>query len=210
MLWRARDSQDGFARPDGAKARRHGDNAGMALKLFRTTGYSTILFPGETRLAMHPAWLVLAASLWLAIACNVGLWRLLGGQPVSPREVLAVAGLLGGGSAVVLSLLGWRRTVKLAITALLLAGALVACGMWTQDLPLQALWTERPRALLPGWATFMGWQVPVLVLVLALIPIVWVWNHPVRRLPGPAQLQVNILGAVLGACAFGGALFSLP
>lgn len=196
--------------PAGAKPGGPGDNAGMALKLFRTTGYSTILFPGETRLAMHPAWLVLAASLWLALACNVGLWRLLSGQAVDPRTVLAIAGLLGGGSGVILSLLGWRRTVKLAITVLLLAGALVACGMWTQDLPLQALWTERPRALMPGWATFMGWQVPVLVLVLAVIPIVWVWNHPVRRLPGPAQLQVNILGAILGACAFAAGLSQLP
>lgn len=182
----------------------------MALKLFRTTGYSTILFPGETRLAMHPAWLVLFASLWLALACNVGLWRLVLGPPTSPRAVLAVAALLGGGSAVILSLLGWRRTVKLAITVLLLTGALVACGMWTQDLPLQALWSERPRALMPSWAAFMGWQVPLLVLLLAVIPIVWVWNHPVRRLPGPAQLQVNVLGAVLGGCAFAAGLFYLP
>ena len=182
----------------------------MALKLFRTTGYSTILMPGETRLAMHPAWLVLGASLWLALACNVAVWRLVLGPAIAPRIVLATVAVIGGASAVILSLLGWRRTVKLAITLLLLAGGLIACGMWTQDLPVEALWQQRPRALLPGWATFMGWQVPVLMLVLAVIPIVWVWNHPVRRLSGPVQLQVNLWGAVFGALAFGAGLFYLP
>jgi hypothetical protein len=182
----------------------------MALKLFRTTGYSTILMPGETRLAMHPAWLVLGASLWLALACNVGLWRLVLGGGGPPRTVLAAAAVIGGGSGVILSLLGWRRTLKLSITLLLLAGGLIACGMWTQDLPVEALWQQRPRALLPGWATFMGWKVPVLTLVLAVIPIVWVWNHPVRRLSGPNQLQVNLWGAVLGALVFGAGLFYLP
>jgi hypothetical protein len=29
-------------------------NAAMALKLFRSTGHSTLLMPGETRLAPHP------------------------------------------------------------------------------------------------------------------------------------------------------------
>jgi len=52
----------------------------MALRLFRTTGYSTLLMPGESRLATHPARLVAAASLWLALACNVALWRLLSGD----------------------------------------------------------------------------------------------------------------------------------
>jgi glucan phosphoethanolaminetransferase (alkaline phosphatase superfamily) len=181
----------------------------MALRLFRTTGYSTLLMPGEARLALHPAWLVLAASLWLAVVCNVGVWRL-PFQPDQARTVLGTIAVVGGASGVLLSLLGWRRTLKLAVTLLVFGGALIACGLWVQQLPLETLWQQqRPRSLLPGWASFMRWQVTAMMLVLGVVPVVWVWNIPVRRLPGPAQLQSNILGALLAALVFGGGLFLL-
>ena len=47
----------------------------MSLKLFRSTGYSSILAPGESRVATHPGWVILAISLWIGFACNVALWR---------------------------------------------------------------------------------------------------------------------------------------
>ena len=181
----------------------------MALKLFRTTGYSTLLMPGEERQSLHPGWLVALASLWIGVACNAGLWRV----PTTPgalRAVLATSALLGGGSGVILSLLGWRRTLRLAITVMVAGAALVACGLWVQQLPIATLWQQRPRALLPPWPTFMGWQVPTLMLLLAVVPIVWVWNLPLRRLRGPEQLQVNITGALLGAVVFGTGLALLP
>lgn len=181
----------------------------MALRLFRTTGYSTLLMPGEARLAMHPAWLVLATSLWLGIACNVALWRLAAGPERDFRLGAASVLLIAGGSFALLSLLGWRRTLKMASTLLLLAGALAACGLWVQGLPFETLWQQRPRGLLPGWASFLRWQVPTLMLLLAVVPIVWVWNVQLRRLPGPAQLQVNVTGAVVGAIAFAAGLVLL-
>ena len=181
----------------------------MALKLFRTTGYSTLLMPGEERQSLHPGWLVALASLWIGVACNAGLWRL-PAAPESLRAALATSALLAGGSGAILSLLGWRRTIRLAITVLVAGSALVACGLWVQDLPIETLWQQRPRALLPPWPTFMGWQVPTLMLVLAVVPIVWVWNLHLRRLRGPEQLQVNITGALLGAALFGVGLVLLP
>jgi lipid A ethanolaminephosphotransferase len=165
--------------------------------------------PGEARLAMHPAWLVLLASLWIGLACNAGVWRLAVGGG-SPRAVAATAALLAGGSGVILSLLGWRRTLKLAVTVLLIVAALFACGLWVQDLPVQNLWQQRPRALLPPWPNFLRWELLVLLLVLAVVPIVWLWNLQLRRLPGPAQLQSNISGALLGALVFGAGLALLP
>jgi glucan phosphoethanolaminetransferase (alkaline phosphatase superfamily) len=178
----------------------------MRLKLFRTTGYSTLLMPGETRLATHPARMVAAASLWLALACNVAVWRLLSGNGDLRAAATSIA-IIGGGSAIVLSLLGWRRTLKPAATLLLAVGALVACGLWSQQLPIAQLWHGPSRSLLPAWASFMRWQVPALVLVLAVIPAVWLWNHPLRRLPGPVQLRSNLLGAALGVVVLGAGLF---
>lgn len=181
----------------------------MSLKLFRTTGYSTLLRAGEERMALHPAWLVLAVSAWIAVACNVGLWRLAAAP--DPRDALAFATLLGGGSGIVLSLLGWRRTLRLTATVLLIAGALLACGLWVQELPVATLWQDRrPRNLVPPWPSFLRWQVLVLVVVLALIPVAWVWNVSVRRLPGPAQFRTNLVGALVAALVFGVGLFLLP
>ena len=172
----------------------------MALKLFRATGHSTLILPGEVRLAPHPAWLVLVVSLWLGLACNVALWRAIAGSDAaSMATAVKIAGAVGGGSAIVLGLLGWRRTLKPAATLLLLAGAVVACGIWTQGLPFDSLWTQRPRTLLPAWANLLRWQVPALLALLALLPIVWVWNQRLRRLPGPRQLNANLLTAGLGA-----------
>ncbi|HEY0823668.1 MAG TPA: hypothetical protein VGD76_07770 [Ramlibacter sp.] len=192
----------------GAKAERPGDNAAMALRLFRTTGYSTLLMPGESRVATHPAMLVLWASLWLGIASNVAVWRWLGGT-LDSRMALASALVISGAAGAIFSLLGWRRTLKPAVTLALVAGALVAAGLWSQQLPVQTLWQGPPRTLLPAWTSFMRWDVLLLVLVLAVVPIVWMWNHAVRRMPGPRQLQSNLTGAMLAAVVFGCGLFLL-
>jgi lipid A ethanolaminephosphotransferase len=171
--------------------------SGMALKLFRSTGYSSLLMPGESRIATHPSWLVLGASLWLALVGNVGLWRLLAGTAPDVRGALASVLVIGGANGLFLSLFGWRRTIRFAITVALLVGALVACGLWSQQLPIDTLWHGPSRSLLPAWASFLRWQVLVLVLVLAVVPIVWVWNHGLRRVSGPAQLRANLVGGVL-------------
>lgn len=181
----------------------------MALRLFRTTGYSTLLMPGEARRSPHPARLVVVVSAWIGLACNAGLWRLLLGGG-APQATLATALLMAGGSGVALSLFGWRRTIRLVATLLLFGAALLACGMWVQDLPVEHLWQQRPRALLPPWPNFMRWQVPAMMLVLAVIPIVWVWNTSLRRLPGPVQLQTNVIGALVSALVFGAGLILLP
>lgn len=180
----------------------------MALRLFRTTGYSTLLMPGESRVATHPAMLVLWASLWLGVVCNVAVWRLLGGTG-DARLALASAAVVAGGCGIVFSLLGWRRTLKFVITLALIFGAVVAAGLWSQQLPVETLWRGPPRSMLPAWTSFMRWEVLALLLVLAVVPIVWLWNHAVRRLSGPVQLQSNVAGAVVGAAVFGAGLYLL-
>jgi glucan phosphoethanolaminetransferase (alkaline phosphatase superfamily) len=180
----------------------------MALKLFRSTGHSTLLMPGETRLAPHPGWLVLATSAWVAFVCNVAVWRLVN-DPSALPSALAVAAVLGGGAGMILSILAWRRTLKAAVTLVLVLAALLACGLWAQQLPIESLWTQRPLALLPGWANFLRWQVPALFMLLAVLPVAWMWSVPLRRLPGPSQLQANIVGAAIAAAVFGIGMIAL-
>ncbi|HYE39670.1 MAG TPA: phosphoethanolamine transferase domain-containing protein, partial [Ramlibacter sp.] len=122
---------------------------------------------------------------------------------------LGSVAVLGGAAGVFLSILGWRRTLKLAITLAVIAAALAAAGLWTQQLPVHTMWQGPPRTMLPAWASFLRWQVLALVMALAVVPIVWAWNHPLRRLSGPAQLRSNLAGAFVAALVFGAGVFLL-
>ena len=176
----------------------------MALKLFRSTGYSSILMAGETtRLALHPGWMILAASLWAGFACNVALWRQAGGTV--PADGMGPALALGlsvaGACGVVLSLFGWRKTLKPAATLILFTAALAATSIWSEGVPVDSALLGRGLAslILPSWASLLRWQVTLVLGALALVPVIWMWHTALRRLPGPEQLSVNIVGSLIGA-----------
>jgi glucan phosphoethanolaminetransferase (alkaline phosphatase superfamily) len=180
----------------------------MALKLFRSTGYSSILMAGETtRLAMHPGWMILAVSVWAGFVCNVALWRQLGGtgHPGGMGPALALALSIAGACGLVLSLFGWRKTIKPAATLILFIAALTACSIWSDALPVDStlLGGGLASLILPSWASLLRWRVSALLAGLALVPSVWMWHTPLRRLPAHRQLNVNIVGSLLGAAALG-------
>lgn len=173
----------------------------MSLKLFRSTGYASILAPGETRQGTkHPGWIILAASLWVGFACNVALWRSFRGQ-ADIAHALALGVLVASACGVFLSLFGWRATLKPAATLILFLAALSACAIWGQSLPLDGPFSEMRLStlMIPPWASLLRWQVSLLLVVLAVVPTMWVWNTQVRRLAGPAQMSVNIKGMLIGA-----------
>jgi glucan phosphoethanolaminetransferase (alkaline phosphatase superfamily) len=181
--------------------------ARMSLKLFRSTGYSSLLGAGETRASMHPGWIVVVCSTWAGFVCNVALWREVGGSAEGAGLVQALAlGLfVTAACAIALSLLAWRRTLKPASTFVLVASALAACAIWVQSIPINDTLRDRPLAslVLPPWASLLRWQVAVLLVLLAAVPIVWVWNTHLRRLPGPRQLTVNLGAAAIAAVVLG-------
>jgi hypothetical protein len=168
----------------------------MSLKLFRATGYHSILDPGEARLAPHPAWAVAGVAVWIGLADNVWLWRALAGAGPSPLEALLAGVGVAGAVGTLLSVLCWRRTFKPAATLLLLAGALLAGGVWVHGPQLQAAFSGALPALLPPWTALMRWQVPTALVVLGVIPVLVLWNGTLRRLPGTDQLEANVWGAM--------------
>ena len=172
----------------------------MSLKLFRSTGFHSILTPGEARLALHPAKAVAMVAGWVGVACNVRLWQaLLGGDLQALAAALAAAAGLAGAAGLVLSVFGWRRTFKPAATFVLLGAALFAGGILTQGVPPSALVDESTRlsAMLPSWASLFRWQVPTVLVLLGGMPVLWLWNTQLRRLSGPAQTKANLVGAFL-------------
>ncbi|WBY01381.1 hypothetical protein PE066_18240 [Ramlibacter tataouinensis] len=176
----------------------------MSLKLFRSTGYHSILTPGEARLALHPGWAVTIVAGWVGLASNVWFWQALatGGQDALPAAGSALA--LSGAAGSALSLFGWRRTFKLAATGVLLFGALLAGGVLTQDIPARQLADPALRlsTLLPTWASLFRWQVPTLLVLLGGIPVIYLWNVQLRRLAGSEQFRTNLAGLVTWALVF--------
>lgn len=185
----------------------------MSVKLFRSTGYSSIFAPGEIRVAMHPGWMIAAVSVWAGFVCNVALWRQWAPSPVAGglARALAIGCFVTAGCALVLSLLGWRRTIKPAGTLVLVLAALAAVSMWTQALPVDASLLDRrvSGVLLPPWASLLRWQVPALLAVLGLVPAAWVWHTRIRRLSAREQLSLMVMGSVAAAALLGGSGFLL-
>jgi lipid A ethanolaminephosphotransferase len=186
----------------------------MSLKLFRSTGYSSILAPGQSRVAMHPGWIILATSVWVGFVCNVALWREAANSPLAAmgwNRALALAVFLSACCALVLSVLGWRRTLKPAATLLLFGAALAACSIWSQSLPVDAsLLDKRLSSLMvPPWASLLRWQVSAILGGLALAPAVWMWNTKVRRLSARQQWSATVMGILIGLVLLAASRFAL-
>ena len=183
----------------------------MGLKLFHETGYSSILMPGETRVGLHPAWLVLAVSLWAGFAANVALWRALAGTAGGLGQAVTTGFLVAGAAGALLSLLGWRKTLKPAAILVLLAAGFVAASIWSKALPVDAsLLSQKPSAMVvPSWASFLRWQVLAALAGLGFVPAIWVWRAHLRRLPAGQQLGVNVLGLLTGLAVAAASAFLL-
>lgn len=172
----------------------------MALKLFRTTEYSSSSLFTHTRPAAGtwPVMLVLGSGLWLAVLGNVALWRAVAHGTEGGGLLMALT--LGVGIAAfncaLLSLLAWRRLLKLSITVLFL---LAAAGTW-----FLLADTAGPADLKP-WA---GWQRALTVLLVAIVPMIWVWRRPVRLITGRRQLSSNVVILAVSLAVLTGVLWA--
>jgi lipid A ethanolaminephosphotransferase len=168
----------------------------MSLKLFRSTGYSSILTAGETRVAVHPGWIILFTSLWAGFASNQALWRELaapGGAGMG--QALMTGAFVAAAGAVPLSLLGWHKTLKPAAILVLFLAALAASLPSGQAMPMDGLGLS--SRILPSWTGLLRWQAWAGLAVLAVLPAVCVCRTRVRRLSGGDQLSVNMTGVMV-------------
>lgn len=179
----------------------------MSLKLFRSTGYSSILSAGETRVATHPGWVILLTSLWAGFASNAALWRELSAPAAGGMGTALLTGaFFAAAGAAVLSLLGWRKTLKPAATAVLFLAALAAHHAADHPSMGHSGLYSLP---LPSAAGLMQWQTWASVAVLALVPAIFICKVHLRRLPGQEQLRVNVTGAMLAAAVLAASGFIL-
>jgi lipid A ethanolaminephosphotransferase len=184
----------------------------MALRLFHITEFaeSRLLSPASQRDASPSFVLVLVSSLWLASICNLALWQALYRLPDTGAASnwwtgLGLALMMTCALVMLLSLLSWRWTFKLALTLLLVLTALNAFLMLTQGAFLNAETLGRILRS-PGvqLRAMLGWQLFAIVLLMGVVPSILLWRMPVRRTPLLRTLLENMaLFAVAGIILYG-------
>jgi glucan phosphoethanolaminetransferase (alkaline phosphatase superfamily) len=181
----------------------------MSLRLFHVTEFAqSMLSPADQREARHPAQLLLLASLWLALAGNLPLWRELARLPMDFGSLLWIGlcfGLLTTAAlGVLLSLLNWSWLLKISVIALLWLAALNSLLLWAGHSYLSA--SLKPGMLQTVWSQLRAlplWQ-PLLVFgLLALLPSVWMWQLSLRRVALASRLPQNLLLLLIFICLLG-------
>ena len=150
--------------------------------------------------------LVLLSSVWLAVLGNLALWQTLMALPdlTGWHGVgfgLAFALIIACMVASLLSLFAWRYTLKPAITLLLLLAAFATHYMLMYgvvvDTPMliNVLQTDTREA-----RDQLSWRLLATVLVLAVLPMVWLWRQPVAAI-GLGQQVLRNVGLFVAALA---------
>ena len=137
---------------------------------------------------LHPVWVVVLISTWLATACNVPLWREVAQLPGhgSLRSwgfAMAFAVIVAAGNAALLSLLAWRWTLKPAAALMVVMAAFGAYFMLAYGIAIDASMLTNVLQTDAHEATdLLSWRMAATVLALAAPPLVWLYRRPVRRL----------------------------
>ncbi|MCW5221030.1 phosphoethanolamine--lipid A transferase [Verminephrobacter aporrectodeae subsp. tuberculatae] len=155
---------------------------------------------------IHPAWVVLLTSAWLATACNLPLWQEVARLPGSGslRDwgfALAFGAIVAAGNAALLSLLAWRWTLKPAAVVLVLMAALGMYFMLAYGIAIDSFMLLNVLQTDLGEARdLLDWRLPVSVLALAAPPFLGLYRRPLQRLGAMRQVAYNGL-LLLGSLA---------
>lgn len=137
---------------------------------------------------LHPAWVVVLISTWLATACNVPLWREVAQLPGQGSLrgwgfAIAFALIVAAGNAALLSLLAWRWTLKPAATVLVVMAAFGAYFMLAYGVAIDAsMLTNVLQTDVHEAADLLNLRMLATVLALAAPPLWWLLRRPVQEL----------------------------
>ena len=154
---------------------------------------------------MRPLWVVVLASLWIATACNVALWRTLARLPdLSSVQVVtisvAMALVIGLATAALLSVLAWRWTLKPVIMLFCVSAAFGAYFMMAYGIVIdKSMMVNTLQTDLRETRDLMNWRLLVTVLVLAGLPCVLLWRQHIR-LQSPTRQALYNVAALLATC----------
>ena len=187
-----------------------------ALKIPATHTVSAGRHDDESQSApgIHPSWLIILTSIWLATLGNLALWR----ELISLPEMNDLRALWFGGSfailiaalsVILLSALCWRWTLKPILSIFLIAAALGGYFMLSYGVVIDnTMMVNVMQTDLRESRDLTSWKLLLTVLGFAILPMVWLWRVQVKRISVLGQIAHNIL--LLAAAAALSVLAVLP
>ena len=166
----------------------------MFLKLFDAKLTSLLNKQGR---AIHPNWLMVLTSIWLASIGNLALWQELARLPEmndwrAAWFGIAFVALIAALLCMLMSLLCWRWTLKPVIGIFLVSAALGAYFMLSYRVVIDsAMMANVLQTDLNESLDLFSWRLVVAVLFLALLPIIVLWKRPVKRFSLLKNLLTN-------------------
>ena len=149
--------------------------------------------------ALHPAWFVVGVSLWLAVICNVALWRELWALPDVKGTgglafTLGFMGLIAGANVAVFGLFTWGRALKPVLVLMVLTATFGAYFMLSYGIVIDSTMLVNVAQTDPGEAAdLLNWRMLVALVVLALVPLWWLLRRPARPLGWWRQVWQGLL-----------------
>ncbi len=150
----------------------------------------------------NPLTLAVAVGVWIAVCANGALWRALLALPEThtPRGALFVAGfavMIAAATTALLALFAWRRTIRLASAAFLLAAAVGAYFMLTYGIVIDPTMMVNVLHTDPAETRdLLNWRLFATVAVLAGLPVWALWRIPVEQRRFGSQGLRNLAGVV--------------
>ena len=151
----------------------------------------------------NPLTLAALAGLWIATLANWPLWRALRALPEmdSTRGMVFMLGfglMVATLTMLLLVFAAWRHTIKPAIALFVVSAALGAHFMGSYGVVIDPtmmtnVLQTNPRETLD----LMSPRLLLSVLVLAGLPVLWLWRVPVQGIGVFAQLGRNVLALVV-------------
>jgi lipid A ethanolaminephosphotransferase len=170
----------------------------------RTLALPLLLKPARGLPPRSPLVVAWLGALWLGLLCNWPLWQRLLHLPElsNPRGqvfVLAFMGMVVGLLGALLSLLAWQRVIRPALTVMLLSAAAVAHFMGSYGIvvdPTMVVNIVQTDAREAG--DLLSLRLLLSLLLLAGVPLLWLWRRPLQRCTLGSHLRLNLLAFGLG------------
>ena len=160
--------------------------------------------------ARSPLTLAWLTALWVGVLGNWPLWQRMWGMPdyagaSGKLFVIVFAGIVIMVLAAFFSLMAWRVAVKPLLSLMLLLTAPLAYFIGSYGVIIDStMVTNALQTDVRETRDLMGWGLAAHVLVIALIPMVWIWRQRLSDLRWFKRLGWNLASVALAlALGFG-------